>query len=77
MKTFSQADKTTLAALHRVTAPEMQPLKLFFENLLADTKDALVTATPDIVPRLQGRAGVLREFLDAVNSAASTLEKMR
>jgi hypothetical protein len=77
MKSFNNADRVVVAALHRMNAPEMQPLLKFFDNLLSETKDALIAAQPDVVPKLQGRAGVLKEFLDAVDKAASTLERMQ
>lgn len=77
MKSFNQADKATVQALHRLTAPEMRPLLVFLNSQFEESKTALIRAEDDKFARLQGRAGFLQEFLEAVNSAASTLEKLK
>ena len=76
MNGFNTVDKATAAALHRMKSPEMEPLLKFFNNMAEEHKDALVKADTDRVVRLQGRASVLIEFLDAVDNAGSTLEKL-
>lgn len=77
MEGFNRADKTVVAALLRMRSPEMQPLLAFFENSLKSTDHALRHARGDDVARLQGRAGLMEEFLDAVAQAPQTLEKLR
>ena len=77
MKTLAQADKATVAAIHRLNAPEMKPLLTFLNNQFEESKTALIRADGDTLARLQGRAGYLQELLEAVNSAASILEKLR
>jgi len=74
---FSQADEKVLASLLRMKAAEMEPLLTFFKKSLEQTKTALIRAEGDTVARLQGRAGVLQEFLEAVETSASVLEKVR
>lgn len=77
MKGFNTADKATVAALHRLNAPEMQPLLMFLKSQFDDSKTALIRAEGDVLTRMQGRAGFLQEFLEAVDNAASVLEKLR
>jgi len=76
MHGFNTVDKPTAAALHRMNSPEMEPLLKFFKNMAEEHKTSLVRAETGSFPRLQGRASVLIEFLDAVDNAASTLEKL-
>lgn len=77
MKSFNQAEERVVASLVRMNAPEMRPLLEFFNSLLEDTKEALIAADAEKVVRLQGRAGVLKEFLAAVDHAPVALEKLR
>lgn len=74
---FSNADKQVLTALTRMKAPEMRPLREFFQKLADDTDAALRRAKPDDFQKLQGRAQLLEEFLTAVEQSAEVLEKMR
>tara|TARA_R110000868_G_scaffold57972_4_gene178843 strand:- start:3840 stop:4082 length:243 start_codon:yes stop_codon:yes gene_type:complete len=76
MKGFNLVDKPTAAALHRMKSPDMQPLLAFFKNLADDTDCALRRAGDDKFAQLQGRAQLLQEFMEAVDSAASTMEKL-
>lgn len=77
MKEFRNADKLVLQAMARLHSPEMAPLLKFFNELLEDSKDALVHAESDQFARLQGRAGVLKEFVEAVQKAPSAIERLR
>ena len=77
MKGFNTADKATVAAIHRLNAPEMQPLLAFLKSQYEESKTSLIRAEGDMLTRMQGRAGYLQELLDAVSNAASTLEKLR
>jgi hypothetical protein len=74
---FNQADKQVWAAVQRLNAPEMKPLLMFLNNLAEHTKDLLISAEGVQLHRLQGRAGQLKDLLDAAEQATSVLEKMR
>ena len=77
MKGFNTADKATVAAINRLNAPEMQPLLAFLKNQFEDSKTSLIRAEGDTLTRLQGSAGYIQELLEAVDNAASVLEKFR
>lgn len=77
MKTFNQATRQEVQALERMKSPELRPLLELLASLLEDTKNALIRAEGDTVYRLQGRAGVLQEFVEAVENAARTNERMQ
>tara|TARA_R110000868_G_scaffold218849_2_gene469669 strand:+ start:786 stop:1019 length:234 start_codon:yes stop_codon:yes gene_type:complete len=74
---FSNIDKQVAEALMRMNSAEMKPLLTFFKNLDEETKRGLVHAGADTFARLQGRAGLLEEFLNAVESSAAVAEKLR
>lgn len=78
MNTFGKLDRQQLIALVRCSSPEMASLVPLFEKVLDDTKAALVR-TDDLghFQRLQGRAQVIEDFLEAVSSAPSVLERLR
>lgn len=77
MLNFQQADVTVQAALHRLKAPEMAPLLSFLNKQFEDTKSSLVFAEANVLTRMQGRAGYLKELLDAIEASASAVEKLR
>lgn len=77
MQSFNRVDHSTAAALHRMQSAEMEPLLTFINKMLTETKTALITAEPEHFRRLQGRAGFIKEFLDAVEQSAATLEKLQ
>lgn len=54
----------------------MEPVLTLFKNLEKETLLALVRAESDSFARLQGRAGVIQEFLEAVEKSTVALEKM-
>jgi hypothetical protein len=74
---FNQADKRVWAALQKLKAPEMLPLVEFIKNQAEHCKTSLIRAEGNDIFRLQGRAGYLEDFLEAVEQATSVLEKMR
>jgi flagellar hook-basal body complex protein FliE len=77
MKSFAQADRAVVQAMAHLRDPALVPLVKFINNLLEETKDALVHAEEGRFARLQGRAGVLEDFVLAVQKAPETLAKMR
>jgi hypothetical protein len=77
MTGFNRATKQELECLHRLNAPEMRALRVFFDNQLADVLKSLITSEGVHMHRLQGRAGYLHELLEAVQEAASALERGR
>jgi hypothetical protein len=77
VKGFNAIDKQVAAALHRMNHPDMQPLLQFFKSIEKETLIALVRAEGVTNSRLQGRASLLQEFLEAVENSASTMEKLK
>ena len=77
MQGFSGLDRKTWAAIYRLNAPEMEPVLTLLKNLANETDRALRRAESDKFARLQGRAGLLEEFLAAVEQSAATLEKLK
>jgi hypothetical protein len=78
MRNFTTASELpVVTALHRMNAPEMKPLLEFFDNLCTETDIALRRGDGPEMYRLQGRALLLQEFLDAVKNSASVMEKLR
>ena len=73
----SKSDRKAVAALVRCRTPENEGLLALFRQLLDDTKSSLIDADGDHFRRLQGRAKVLQDFLEAVDDAPSVLERMR
>jgi len=74
---FNQADSQVWQALNRLRAPEMQALLKFFQNQAEHAKTSLIYVEGVQLHRLQGRAGYLEDLLEAVEQAASVLEKVR
>lgn len=65
-----------MQALHE-TAMHNKPLIDLFLETLESTKDALIDAEGKArVARLQGRAEVLRDFLDALEKAPEVLSRL-
>jgi hypothetical protein len=73
----SASDKPTVAALMRMKAQEMKPLLTFFETMKKETHSALLKGEGAEMHRLQGRALMINEFLDAVENSAAVMEKLR
>jgi hypothetical protein len=69
--------KQQLTALSKCKLPENQALLDLFEAKLDEVKNSLVTADDQVmVYRLQGKASVLREFLEAVEQSRGVLERL-
>lgn len=76
MSTFNSADKQQLAAVLRCRGADMQPLVKLFEATFEATQKTLITAADvAVIHRLQGKAIVLRDFLELVKSADAILER--
>lgn len=74
----ASTDVQALQALVRCRAPEMGALLKLFESVHEKTVDSLLTADdPQRVARLQERALMCKDFLDAVDQAVSLVEKRR
>jgi hypothetical protein len=72
---FNRADAQTVAAIQRLKAPEMRALLVFIQNQMQETLSAMIAADENTFRRLQGRAGYIKELLDAVEKSASVMEK--
>lgn len=69
--------KQQLTALSRCRLPENQALLELFEAKLDEVRDSLITADDQIlVYRLQGKAAVLKEFLEAVEKSQEVLGRL-
>ena len=77
MKVFSNAEAQVLQAMVKMNTPEMRPLLEFFTQLLEESKDAMILANADTYQRLQGRCGVLKEFVEAVRKAPEAIERLQ
>lgn len=71
-----QTDRRYMQTL--VTCKQVGGLEQLFDKLLDETKTALVQVNEvDDIRRLQGRAKVLADFLEAMQQAPSVLERLR
>ena len=73
----SASDKPTVAALMKMKSQEMKPLLTFFETMQMETYKAMSKGDGAEMHRLQGRALLITEFLDAVENSAAVMEKLR
>jgi len=74
----SQTERKEAEALNKCRATELTGLIQLFERLEMETLRSLAKAdTSDRIFRLQGRAEVLKDFIDAVDNASSILERTR
>lgn len=73
----ARSDRKDVAALARCRNPENEGLVSLFKQILDETKTSLITADGDNFRRLQGRAKVLQDFLEAVEQAPQILERMK
>ena len=73
----SASDKPTVAALMRMKSQEMKPLLTFFETMKKETYGSVLKGEGAEMHRLQGRALMIQEFLDAVENSAAVMEKLR
>lgn len=74
----SRPEKKFVQALVKCRHPENDPLIALFKQKLEEVKASLVDAD-DLcrIHRLQGRAEVLRDFLEAVEQAPSVMERLK
>lgn len=72
-----RSDRKAVAALVKCRHPENEGLLSLFKQLLDETKTALISADGDYFRRLQGRAAVLHDFLEAVDKSPQILERMK
>ncbi len=79
MKIFigHKPDRQHIQALAQCKRPENAPLLKLIAEALDSTKTALVTADDQLrIHRLQGRAEVLRDFLEAVDYAFENHQRL-
>lgn len=57
-------------------SPELAPLLTFLKTMMQDTDHALRRTQGNELLQLQGQAMFLEEFLAAVESSATTMEKL-
>jgi hypothetical protein len=68
----SKADRREIQALQKCRNPENADLLALFKSKLEETKLSLVEADDAVrIHRLQGRAQVLKDFLEAVEKSSS------
>lgn len=68
----SKADRREIQALQKCRNPENADLIALFKSKLEETKVSLVEADDAVrIHRLQGRAQVLKDFLEAVEKSSS------
>jgi len=78
MSTFGTPTKPQLSAILRCRGGDLKPMVELFENTLEHSLKSLVLATdPVLIHRLQGKAQVLRDFLELVNTGDLILERMK
>ena len=66
-----------MQALMRCKLPENEALISLFQERLAEVKSALVVADDPVrIHRLQGRAEVLIDFLEAVEKSPEVLDRI-
>jgi hypothetical protein len=61
-----------------LTCKQIGSLEPLFENVLNEIKTALVRADDTaVIHRLQGRAQVIEDFLEAMEQAPSVMERLK
>jgi hypothetical protein len=74
----SKPDRKHLVVLNKCRMPEMADLISLFTAKLEETKTSLMSADDMArVHRLQGRAEVLNDFLEAIEQSPSVLERLK
>lgn len=79
MKIFvgHKPDRKHIQALYRCKHPESEALIALFAAKLEETKNSLIAAEDPIrIHRLQGRAEVLTDFLEAVEKSQEVLARL-
>lgn len=74
----SKPDRKHIQALVRCRSGEMEGLQSLFKVKLEEVKISLVEADDTVrIHRLQGRAEILKDFLEALEQAPSVLERLK
>jgi arginine repressor len=61
-----------------ITSKQVGHLERLFQNVLSEVKTSLVRADDmALIHRLQGRAQVLEDFLEALEQAPSVMERLK
>ena len=79
MKIFvgQKPDRKHIQALYRCKHPESEALLELFQTKLDEVKTALIQAEDPVrIHRLQGRAEVLTDFLEAVEKSQEVLARL-
>ena len=80
MKIFvgQKPDKQHMLALYRCKLPENETLLALFRKRLEETKNSVIYAEdPARIHRLQGRAEVMADFLEAIEESSEVLERLK
>lgn len=80
MKIFvgQKPDRKHIQALHRCKLPENEALLELFQTKLDEVKTSLVLAEDPVrIHRLQGRAEVLSDFLEAVEKSPEIFDRVK
>lgn len=78
MSTFGTPTQQQLGAILRCRGADLVPMMQMFETTLEGTMKSLVTATdPVMIHRLQGKAQVLKDFLELRDNADRILERLK
>jgi len=70
-------DERVARCLGHLRSEEFAPLLEWLRNCQADSLDKLTAADGNQIYRLQGEAGVLKEFLELVGRSGELVEKLR
>lgn len=74
----NRSERKHVQALSKCRMPENEALLSLFKLKLEETKSALIEAEDQVrIHRLQGRAELLRDFLEAVEQSSSVLERLK
>jgi hypothetical protein len=78
MKSFTTVgDAQVVQALQKLMTQEMRPLLDYLAGMAKETDVALRKRDGIEMYRLQGRAMMIQEIMDAAENAATVLEKLR
>jgi hypothetical protein len=74
----NKPEKKHVQALYRCKGEDMKNLVELMSIKLDELKDSLVVATDtQQIHRLQGKASVIKEFLEAIEKSSEVLERYR
>lgn len=72
-----RVDERVARCLHVLRSQEFSPLVDWLRHCKDDSLDKLTQADGNQIYRLQGEAGVLKEFLELVTQSDKLIEKLR